>query len=189
MPASSSSALCLTVPSTLPQFFQLLQFMCLFRTRSLGASIVNFCKRQPLTWARVVIATCLHVLCVIATCLSNCKASPGTSSGKGAVPPHYNSLFISAERPCSLLNFCCRGFTAGSSLPSELSVSADTRRWYPAAPPQMTEAFDPQSSLASLRRQYGEHGGVNASIESSTTFTGALWELCPSVLRSGHSAS
>ena len=42
----------------------------------------------------------------------------------------------------------------------------------------MAGEFDPQSSLASLRRQYGEHGGVNASIESSTTFTGALEELC-----------
>ncbi len=36
----------------------------------------------------------------------------------------------------------------------------------------MGAAFDPQASLAALRRQYGEHGGVNASIESSTTFTG-----------------
>ncbi|KAK9821713.1 hypothetical protein WJX81_001329 [Elliptochloris bilobata] len=35
----------------------------------------------------------------------------------------------------------------------------------------MSAKFDPQASLAALRRQYGEHGGVNASIESSTTFT------------------
>ncbi|MFI5235073.1 MAG: PLP-dependent transferase, partial [Gemmatimonadales bacterium] len=29
----------------------------------------------------------------------------------------------------------------------------------------------PVESLASLRREFGEHGGVNMSIEASTTFT------------------
>lgn len=31
--------------------------------------------------------------------------------------------------------------------------------------------FDPVESLASLRHEFGEHGGVNMSIEASTTFT------------------
>ena len=33
------------------------------------------------------------------------------------------------------------------------------------------EHFEPAASLASARREFGEFGGVNASIESSTTFT------------------
>lgn len=32
-------------------------------------------------------------------------------------------------------------------------------------------AFNPQESLASMRHEFGEHGGVNMSIEASTTFT------------------
>jgi methionine-gamma-lyase len=32
-------------------------------------------------------------------------------------------------------------------------------------------AFDPQRSLAQVRHEFGEHGGVNMSIEASTTFT------------------
>lgn len=31
--------------------------------------------------------------------------------------------------------------------------------------------FDPSESLAALRHEFGEHGGVNMSIEASTTFT------------------
>jgi methionine-gamma-lyase len=31
--------------------------------------------------------------------------------------------------------------------------------------------FDPQESLADMRHEFGEHGGVNMSIEASTTFT------------------
>lgn len=31
--------------------------------------------------------------------------------------------------------------------------------------------FDPQRSLAEMRHEFGEHGGVNMSIETSTTFT------------------
>ena len=30
---------------------------------------------------------------------------------------------------------------------------------------------DPTERLASLRHEFGEHGGVNMSIEASTTFT------------------
>lgn len=33
------------------------------------------------------------------------------------------------------------------------------------------QPFDPAESLASLRHEFGEHGGVNMSIEASTTFT------------------
>lgn len=32
-------------------------------------------------------------------------------------------------------------------------------------------SFDPQRSLAEVRHEFGEHGGVNMSIEASTTFT------------------
>jgi len=31
--------------------------------------------------------------------------------------------------------------------------------------------FDPIQSFASLRHEFGEHGGVNMSVEASTTFT------------------
>jgi methionine-gamma-lyase len=31
--------------------------------------------------------------------------------------------------------------------------------------------FDPAVSLANMRHEFGEHGGVNMSIEASTTFT------------------
>ncbi len=35
----------------------------------------------------------------------------------------------------------------------------------------MNEPFDPVESLAELRHEFGEHGGVNRSVETSTTFT------------------
>ena len=31
--------------------------------------------------------------------------------------------------------------------------------------------FDPIASFANLRHEFGEHGGVNMSVEASTTFT------------------
>ena len=31
--------------------------------------------------------------------------------------------------------------------------------------------FDPIEALANIRHEFGEHGGVNMSIEASTTFT------------------
>ncbi len=31
--------------------------------------------------------------------------------------------------------------------------------------------FNPLESLANMRHEFGEHGGVNMSIEASTTFT------------------
>ena len=31
--------------------------------------------------------------------------------------------------------------------------------------------FDPNESFANLRHEFGEHGGVNMSVEASTTFT------------------
>lgn len=36
----------------------------------------------------------------------------------------------------------------------------------------LVEPFEPQASLAAAKKEFGEFGGVNASIESSTTFTG-----------------
>src|SRR5688572_32222530 len=35
----------------------------------------------------------------------------------------------------------------------------------------MSRNFDPLESLASMRHEFGEHGGVNMSVEASTTFT------------------
>jgi len=35
----------------------------------------------------------------------------------------------------------------------------------------MNNKFDPQAALADTRHEFGEHGGVNLSIEASTTFT------------------
>lgn len=37
--------------------------------------------------------------------------------------------------------------------------------------PDTTERFHPLESLADMRHEFGEHGGVNMSIEASTTFT------------------
>ncbi|HEV7226495.1 MAG TPA: aminotransferase class I/II-fold pyridoxal phosphate-dependent enzyme [Pirellulales bacterium] len=45
--------------------------------------------------------------------------------------------------------------------------------------------FDPAESLASLRHEFGEHGGVNMSIEASTTFTVLQPELLPKLFQ-GH---
>lgn len=41
--------------------------------------------------------------------------------------------------------------------------------------------FDPVESLASLRHEFGEHGGVNMSIEASTTFTVMDAETMPRI--------
>ena len=43
----------------------------------------------------------------------------------------------------------------------------------------MTGRFDPQAALADLRHEFGEHGGVNLSIEASTTFTVMAAEMMP----------
>ncbi len=39
------------------------------------------------------------------------------------------------------------------------------------AQPHVGHAFDPVASFASMRHEFGEHGGVNMSVEESTTFT------------------
>ncbi len=41
--------------------------------------------------------------------------------------------------------------------------------------------FDPMESLASMRHEFGEHGGVNMSIETSTTFTVLDAEVMPEI--------
>lgn len=45
--------------------------------------------------------------------------------------------------------------------------------------------FDPLESLASLRHEFGEHGGVNMSVEASTTFTVLHAETMPAIFQ-GH---
>ena len=40
-------------------------------------------------------------------------------------------------------------------------------------------ATDPIESLATLKHEFGEHGGVNMSIEASTTFTVMKPETMP----------
>lgn len=44
-------------------------------------------------------------------------------------------------------------------------------------------SFDPSESLASMRHEFGEHGGVNLSIESSTTFTFMHASTMPEIFR------
>jgi len=41
--------------------------------------------------------------------------------------------------------------------------------------------FDPQQAMAEARHEFGEHGGVNMSIEASTTFTVMTPELMPEI--------
>lgn len=43
--------------------------------------------------------------------------------------------------------------------------------------------FDPMESLADMRHEFGEHGGVNMSIETSTTFTVLQAETLPKIFR------
>ena len=45
------------------------------------------------------------------------------------------------------------------------------------------ERFDPVESLAEMRHEFGEHGGVNMSIEVSTTFTVMAAELMPEIFQ------
>ena len=45
------------------------------------------------------------------------------------------------------------------------------------------ERFDPIESLANMRHEFGEHGGVNMSIEVSTTFTVMQAELMPEIFQ------
>jgi len=43
--------------------------------------------------------------------------------------------------------------------------------------------FDPLESFANLRHEFGEHGGVNMSIEASTTFTVMRADLMPEIFQ------
>lgn len=43
--------------------------------------------------------------------------------------------------------------------------------------------FDPLAHLADMRHEFGEHGGVNMSIEASTTFTVMQAEVMPDIFR------
>ena len=45
----------------------------------------------------------------------------------------------------------------------------------------MTHTFDPHQAMAEARHEFGEHGGVNMSIEASTTFTVMTPELMPEI--------
>ena len=45
--------------------------------------------------------------------------------------------------------------------------------------------FDPVESFANMRHEFGEHGGVNMSVEESTTFTVSHPELMPEIFQ-GH---
>ena len=49
----------------------------------------------------------------------------------------------------------------------------------------MSSPFDPQQAIADTRHEFGEHGGVNMSIEASTTFTVMTPELMPEIF-AGH---
>ena len=43
--------------------------------------------------------------------------------------------------------------------------------------------FDPIANLADLRHEFGEHGGVNMSIEASTTFTVLHADMLPDLFQ------
>ena len=43
--------------------------------------------------------------------------------------------------------------------------------------------FDPIASLANMRHEFGEHGGVNMSIEASTTFTVMHAQTMPEIFQ------
>jgi methionine-gamma-lyase len=45
----------------------------------------------------------------------------------------------------------------------------------------MTNTFDPHQAMADARHEFGEHGGVNMSIEASTTFTVMTPDLMPEI--------
>lgn len=47
----------------------------------------------------------------------------------------------------------------------------------------MKKHFDPIESLADMRHEFGEHGGVNMSVETSTTFTVMHAEMMPELFR------
>ncbi len=50
----------------------------------------------------------------------------------------------------------------------------------------MTERFEPVESMARARHEFGEHGGVNLSIEASTTFTVEAATTMPQIFRGEH---
>ena len=43
--------------------------------------------------------------------------------------------------------------------------------------------FDPIESFANMRHEFGEHGGVNMSIETSTTFTVMSADTMPDIFQ------
>ena len=45
----------------------------------------------------------------------------------------------------------------------------------------MTTQYDPVQALAEARHEFGEHGGVNMSIETSATFTVMRWTMMPQI--------
>ena len=45
------------------------------------------------------------------------------------------------------------------------------------------EKFDPIESFAAMRHEFGEHGGVNMSIETSTTFTVMNADMMPAMFQ------
>jgi methionine-gamma-lyase len=50
----------------------------------------------------------------------------------------------------------------------------------------MTTPFDPQQAMADARHEFGEHGGVNMSIEASTTFTVMTPNIMPEIFDGMH---
>ena len=50
----------------------------------------------------------------------------------------------------------------------------------------MTTPFDPQQAMADARHEFGEHGGVNMSIEASTTFTVMAPNIMPEIFDGIH---
>ncbi|KAL2635928.1 hypothetical protein R1flu_007407 [Riccia fluitans] len=87
-----------------------------------------------------------------------------------------------AERKLAVMDseFNCdkEGSRVTSSLPckkAKMDVSEDRlmsiTKSVVSIPPEVMEWTDPVQGLASVRHEFGEHGGVNMSIEASSTFT------------------
>jgi hypothetical protein len=47
----------------------------------------------------------------------------------------------------------------------------------------MNKKFDPVEAMADMRHEFGEHGGVNMSVETSTTYTVMHADTMPEIFQ------
>ena len=70
-------------------------------------------------------------------------------------------------------------FKLGAKIIEEGEVSSPVHKY--VASSLAAAACDPIERLAGIRREFGEHGGVNASVEASTTFTVLAAKTIPDI--------